>query len=187
MPAKIPGGFVPIPRRARHEWYWTKPKDRAAYLDLMFRFNFARSVFHCKGTARGVNPGQAVVTVHGLASSWGWHRRRVRNFLWKLQADEVLVVSAVNVHHNRPLKWPTKKPHHYLMLTLAAKGLPEVHTGRRVTDRPPDRPPGRPTSEEVEEAELRVPQGEQRRKNPCPVKLSALYRSICSGGNGDVK
>ncbi|MDB4302110.1 conserved phage C-terminal domain-containing protein [bacterium] len=99
-------GWISIHRQIKDNWIWDdKPFSKGqAWIDILLRVNHKPKKVLIGNQLIDIIEGQTIWSIKDMASTWGWSRKKVDNFLNTLEKDEML-------HNKRTTK--------YTVLTVA--------------------------------------------------------------------
>jgi hypothetical protein len=85
-------GWISLHRQIKKGWLWKeKPFTKGqAWVDLLIEANFARGTVPSENQIIVVERGQVFWSIKDMASSWGWSRKKVSNFLNMLENDNMI-------------------------------------------------------------------------------------------------
>lgn len=90
------GGWISIHRKFQENWIWksTEPFDkRSAWLSMLFKVNYEDTKTVVDNTLIELKKGSFITSENKLSKEWKWSRKKVKGFLEKLEADEMLIKS----------------------------------------------------------------------------------------------
>lgn len=86
-------GWISIYRKLQDHWIWksTEPYDkRSAWLSLLFKANYKDTTVSFNGKIVDIKKGSFITSELKLSQQWGWSRKKVRNFLERLEVEKML-------------------------------------------------------------------------------------------------
>ncbi len=85
-------GYITLSRQLREHKFWCdKPYARGqAWVDLIFRANFADAKILFDGKFIELKRGQFITSVFDLSNTWGWSRHKVSDFLNMIESDSMI-------------------------------------------------------------------------------------------------
>lgn len=90
------GPYIPLARSLQEHWLWAaKPYSPGqAWIDLLFLANYTDKTTVLRGEVVTCKRGDVNLSMLELGTRWGWERGKVKRFLSKLEADEMVTVNA---------------------------------------------------------------------------------------------
>ena len=86
-------GWISLYRKMQEHWIWksTEPFDkRSAWLSLLFKANHKDTNVMIDSKLVTIKRGSFITSELKLANEWKWSRKKVRTFLKRLEADQML-------------------------------------------------------------------------------------------------
>ena len=89
-------GWIKLDRKIMEHWIWaSKPfSEGQAWVDLILLANHKDEKFRHRGKIVAGKRGTVYRSMLFLAERWGWSRKKVKNFLSRLEEEEMIHVEA---------------------------------------------------------------------------------------------
>lgn len=90
-------GWIMLWRKLSEHWTWRKKPFGVgqAWVDLLLRVNFSTTTIPAPGKTgpATLSPGEAIISMRGLAMIWGWSTNRVVRFIRSLKTEHMIEYS----------------------------------------------------------------------------------------------